>query len=706
MRQLRCSGLIIPVSALLFAILLSPTPAFSQDRGTISGVVTDATGAAVPAAKVVGRNTATNLTQEATTGTDGTYSLLYLPAGSYSIQVEKAGFRMAQAAGVRVSVNTTSRVDFEMQLGEVTQTVEVTAAAPLLQTDRTDLGKVISSRAILDLPLFLGGGLRNNLAFVNLVPGVQGDVGNPRIGGGLLAGASLLLDGAEANSERRNDAGFQAVSAEAVEEFKVQTGTYSAEYGRTSNGIINFTTKSGTNELHGSGFYFNRNEVFNARRFTYGPGTREIRRQHLGGGSVGGPVFIPKIFDGRNKAFFFFAYEKSKFRSGSPSNVITLPIADFRRGDFRRYTDSDGNPVPLYDPIDANGNFIQDAFARPRMQCRGVLNVICPERIHPVAQTIQAELPLPDNPGEVFNNTRAVGLPGNDQDVVSIKGDYVFSDKNRIGGLFSRNFFGSPPNIGPVPGTLGENFTAGGVNKYYRVNHDYIFTPNLLSHFTFGHNRRDIDENGPTRTSDAFREATQVKGATGSPTGKNTEYRTEFGNFSNGVETFSPSRTFNFNEQVAWIKGKHSVKFGFQYLLAKYRRIDCNWCSGLVTFSEDATGNPGVSGRTGSNYAAFLLGLASGGNFNYGADIEFRFPYYAWYVQDDWKVTNKLTLNLGLRYELSYPKEESQHQNSNFNPSIPNPGAGGLLGALEFAGDGPGRSGKDRFQDLRKNAFG
>ncbi len=691
----------------LFVLLVFLAPlSFAQDRGTITGTISDTSGAALPGANVSALNPASGFTQTAISGSDGTYNLLYLPAGTYRVTAEKAGFRRAEAPDIRVNVNTTVRVDMELQVGELQQAIEVTATAPLLQTERTDLGKVIPSRAILDLPLFLGGGLRNNLAFVNLVPGVQGDPGNPRIGGGLLSGASLLLDGSESNSERRNDPGFQAVSAEAVEEFKVETGTYSAEYGRTSNGIVNFTTKSGTNALHGSVFGFLRNEAFNARRFTYGPGQREVSRQELGGGSVGGPIFFPRLYDGRNKAFFFFAYERSKFRAGSPSSVITLPIDEFRRGDFRRYTDARGNVIPLYDPFDQNGNLIKDAFARSRLSCNGVLNVLCPGRIDPVATLIQSELPLPDDPSLVFNNTRAVGNPGNDQNVYSAKVDYKFSDRNRISGLFSRQFFGSPPRIGPIPGKLGENFTSGGVNKFYRLNQDYIIRPNLLSHFSFGHNRRDIEENGPTRVSADLSRAIQVKGATGSKSGKSTEYDTEFANFNNGVETVSPSRTYNFNEQLAWVRGRHSVKFGFNYLLATYRRFDCNWCSGLVSFSSAATGNPGVSGRNGSSYAAFLLGLAGGGNFNYGADIEFRFPYYAWYLQDDFKVTNKLTLNLGLRYDLSFPKQEKDFKNSNFNPSTPNPGAGGILGALEFAGFGPGRSGKKRFQDVRKNAFG
>ncbi|MCI0624829.1 MAG: TonB-dependent receptor, partial [Acidobacteria bacterium] len=693
------------ISLILVALMFSATAALAQDRGTITGTVTDASGAAVPGASVVVRSTATALSQSAMTSDEGTYSFLYLAAGTYAVTAEKAGFKKAEATEIRVSVNTTVRIDMTLQVGEISEVVNVQAEAPLLQTEKTDLGKVVSTKAILDLPLFLGGGLRNNLAFVSLIPGVQGAVGEPRIGGGLVGGASMLLDGSESMGERRFEPGFSAVSAEAVEEFKVQTGSYSAEYGRTSNGIINFTTRSGTNDLHGSLFGFLRNEAFNARRFTYGPGTREVSRQHLGGGSVGGPVI-------RNKAFFFFAYERSKFRSGSPSNVITLPIEDFRRGDFRRYTDASGNVVPLYDPFDASGRLITDAFARPRMQCNGVLNVICPERLDPVAKLLHTELPPPDNPSLVFNNTRAVGNPGADNGVYSIKGDYHFSDKNRISGLFSRQFTDQPTAIGPSPGKLSENFNITGVSKWYRLNHDYVFTPNLLSHFSFGHNRREILELSPSITtrglSEAFRSAIEVKGIPpGTKRGIMTGYRTEFVNFGRSIETVSPSRTLNLNEQVAWIKGRHSVKFGFQYLRAEYNRFDCLFCAGEVSFSPAATGNPGVSGRTGSNYAGFMLGLASGGFFNYGVnDFGFHFPYYAWYVQDDFKITNKLTLNVGLRYDLSFPREERELRNSNFNPSIPNPGAGGILGAIEFAGFGPGRSGKKRFGDLRKNAWG
>jgi len=690
-------------------LLLATGKTLAQDRGAITGAVTDPAGAVVPAAQVTAKNANTGLTQTVTTSTDGLYTFLYLPVGTYTVVTEKVGFRKAEATGVLVNVNTTVRLDIQLTVGGVEQTVEVSSAAPLLTTEGSNLGKVVPTKAIMDLPLFLGNGLRSTMAFIILTPGVIGSQGNPRIGGGLLDGQSERLDGAESQSERRNDPAFVGVSVEGLQEFKVQSSGYSAEYGRTSNGVINFVSKSGANELHGSGFMFLRNEAFNARGFTFGPGTRQVRRQTNPGGSVGGPVYIPKVFDGRNKAFFFFAIENAHFKGGSPSNLITVPINEFRNGDFRKYTDANGNMIPLYDPVGPNGNIITDAFARPRLACNGVLNVICPERIDPIAKALQAKLPQPDDPTQPFNNTRAVAKPETKQNVYSIKGDYAFSDKHRISGLISRYYSPGIGQIGPVAGIPSPNWGNDIKIRYYRLNHDYVIRPNLLHHLTVGFNQRNIIENpgNINGVDDAYRQAVQIPGTTFGPKpGKMTRYNTEFLDYGTHVDTDSRSKTFNLSEQVAWIKGKHNVKFGFEYLRGWYRRIDCNNCQGQISFAAGATGNPGVSSRNGSSYAAFLLGLSSGGNFNYSGDIEFFFPYYAWFVQDDFKITSKLTLNLGLRYDLSIPKEETNHKNSNFDPTLPNPGAGGLPGAMEFAGDGPGRSGKERFGETRQNAFG
>lgn len=686
----------------LFLCLLVAGLALAQDRGTITGTILDSSGAAVPGATVIVRNPATGLSQTIVSRGDGEYTFFYLPAGRYSVTAEKEGFRKSEASDVLVQVNTTARMDMRMQVGAVQETVVVEATAPLLQTDRSDLGSVVDQRAIQKLPLFINGGLRSNLAFTSLVPGValnlQNDPdtsgGAPRIAGGQANGASLLVDGAESMSERRNDPQMRVVSAEAVEEFKVQTSAYSAEFGRSSNGVLNYTTKSGTNEFHGSFLGQLRHENLNAKGFFWGSRGQSIQRQHVEAANVGGPIYIPKLYDGRNKAFFFFAGERSRAKNFSSTDLISLPIQDIRNGDFRKYTNASGQTVPLFDPFDANGNIIRDGSQRQPLQCNGVLNVICPDRISPVAKTILQNLPLPDDPTSVFNNTRARNnggrTPGAWQGVYSIKGDYHFTDSFRANAMFSRQYFDSYPLIGPIPGPLAEAFQEFGHTKYWRVNTDYVIKPTLLNHFIFGVNIRDLGEGPNLGLDDAYRSATLLPGVQGSGAEKApnyTKYNTEFGNYGGSVNTLSPGRTYTVSDQIAWLKGRHNVRFGGTFMRVNYARIDCNNCGGSLSFSPAATGNPSVSGQTGVQYAAFLLGLPSSGSFNFGANINFIYKYWAGYVQDDFKVNNKLTLNLGLRYDLSIPRREAALQNSNFNPTIANPRAGGRLGALEFASE-------------------
>ena len=692
------------------AVVFLTTLGLAQgDRGSIRGIVTDPSGANVPDTTVTALNVNTGLTQTSRTGPDGIYNFLYLPVGTYTVTAEKTGFRKIEAAGVVVNVNSDVRLDVSLAVGTVDQTIEVSAAAIMLETSGSNLGKVVSTKAIMDLPMFISGGLRSNMSFVILTPGVIGSTNNPRIGGGLTTGQSLQLDGAEAQSERSNDAGMNGVSVEAVEEFKVQSGAYSAEFGRTANGVINFVTKSGTNELHGSAFLFNRNEFFNARGYTFTPTVRPVRRQWNPGGSVGGPIYIPKVYDGRNKAFFFFSYERSQTRNGRSTSLVTVPIQEFRNGDFRRYVNSSGTMIPLYDPIDANGNIIQDAFTRPRLQCNGVLNVICPERIDPIAKTVMSVLPQPDDPTKITNNTRSWSQSTSKQYVPSIKGDYVLSAKQRVSFLYGRWMNPAQPGFGSIEGVPNSGWPTDQKIQYYRVNHDYTFTPTLLNHLTLGFNRRHLIENPDNinNVPDDWRKAIQIPGTpNGGKPGKSTRYMTEYVQYSTHVDTDSRQRTWTLKEQVAWVRGRHVVKFGFDYIKVLYRRLDCNDCPGQIFFAQNATGNPGVSGRTGGMDAAFLLGLASFGQTAYGGDFTYFFPYYAWYVQDDFKVTSKLTLNLGLRYDLPISKQEKNLKNSNLNLSLPNPAAGGLPGAMEFAGTGPGLSGKTRFGETRTNGFG
>jgi hypothetical protein len=691
---------------LLLLFLCAITPGLAQDRGTIRGIVTDPSGAAVPGAQVTVRNVNTGLTQIANTGADGVYSIPYLPVGIYNVSTEKTGFRTAETSNIRVDVNTVIDVNIPLTVGAIDQKVEVSAQAILLETQGTNLGKTLQTKAIMDLPLFLTGGLRSNMSFIILTPGVIGSSGNPRIAAGLENGQSEQLDGAEAQSERRNDAALSGISVEAVEEFKVQSGAYSAEYGRSSNGVINWVTKSGTNGLHGSGFVFARNEFFNARGFTFTATERPVVRQWNPGGSMGGPVYIPKVINGKNKLFFFFAFERAQTRNGRSTSLVTVPIQDFRNGDFRKYVDSKGNMIPLYDPFDAAGNIIQDPTQRPRLQCNGVLNVICPDRIDPRAKAVESILPQPDNPNLITNNTRSYARSTSLSWVPSWKGDYVISDKSRVSFMYGYQMNPAQPCISSIQNVPCNTWPTTSKIQYYRFNHDYILRPNLLNHFTLGFNKRNYIENPDNinNVDDAWRQAIQIPGTLkGGKSGKATEYDTQYVSYATRVDTDSRTRTTNFKEQLAWMKGKHSVKFGMDYLRSVYRRIDCVGCAGQLGFSNVATSNPAVAGQSGTADASFLLGLVSAGNLSYGADAAYHWPYYAWYVQDDFKVSSKLTINIGLRYDLIVPKEERHHYNSDLCLTCPNPAAGNLPGAMIFAGQ---NGAPNRFGDTRSNGLG
>lgn len=704
--------------------------AYAQsDRGSIGGTILDPSAAVVPGAKVTATNLGTGLTQTTQSGSGGDYRVPFVPIGIYSVTVEHPGFNTWQSTNVVVNVNTSVTVDAHLSIGTAATTVTVTDAPPLISEEGLNLGKVMNNKLIMDLPLSIGGDARNTMSFVALTPGVT-TAGDLRIGGGLINGTSILLDGAESMSQRRNDSGMNGISVEAIEEFKVQSSSYSAEFGRLSNGIVNFGLKSGTNRFHGTAFDFFRNEYFDANSSSWSPQKKSRRRQDNPGFSVGGPVL-------KNKLFFFTAYEYAYRVDPQPTNLVTIPTSRIRNGDFTNYRDGNGDLIPLFDPIDANGNLIQDPNKRPVMQCNGVINVICPSRINSqIVTTLQSMLPQPDpsllagNTSDRQNNYRAIAQTKGKSNRFSFKIDYNPFPKDRLSFSFARSFNPPYPNLGPVAGVPTRGFGSDSLLRFVRINEDHAFTSNLANQFTFGFDQRRIFEGGPglSTVTDQLRDSVLFPGMQsrqGVKHGALTQYGTEFVQWGNEVLTDSRQRSESLNDTLSWSHGRHNVKFGFNYYHWLYRRIDCISCNGTISFDGSAVTNnlynksgflpigPGgalVGGfsktNVGSNYASFLLGLPSGAGFNWGADQAFSAPYYAWFVQDDWKITPKLTVNLGIRYDLPIPKIERHRNNSNFDPTVPNPAAGGIPGAIVFAGHGPGRSGIDRFGDTRLNAWG
>ena len=335
--------------------------------------------------------------------------------------------------------------------------------------------------------------------------------------------------------------------------------------------------------------------------------------------------------------------------------------------------------------------------------------------LNPVALNVLSYEPLPQNPNSFLNNNPVINTgqrdPGENQGVYSYKFDYDPTPKMRFNGLFSRQYFnGCNICLGPNPGLEGEGFQENYDNKYTHFNADYIFTPTLLDHFSMNFNERNGAEAPNIRlgpNTDAYGQATELPGVpTYLQSPLYTSYQVaSFGNFNTTKSDHLRGRTIDIQENMTWLHGKHSLKWGFQYLRQNYDGDFCNTCGGAVSFSSAATANPSVNGTTGSDLASFLLGVGSG-SFAFPSDANFIYPYYAAFVQDDIKISSKLTVNVGLRYDLPLPKREQHDQNSQFDPNIPNPGAGNLLGALLYAGTGPGRSGLNSLLQHRSTAFG
>jgi len=497
-------------SFLAFWAFLTLGVAYGQgDRGTLAGTVTDPSGASIPEATVTITNSSTGFSHVARTGSAGEYRVPLIPMGTYSVTVEHPGFRKSETAGVVVNINTLVSLNVQLVVGAAAETVVVTSAAPLLSEEGSNLGKVMTNEQINELPLSLGGGPRSTYAFIPLLPGVTTANGD-RIAGGLIQGSSILMDGAESMSQRRNDEGMNGVSVEAIQEFKVQSSSYSAEFGRLSNGVVNFGLKSGTNNFHGTAFDFFRNEYFDANSASWSPAKKGARRQDNPGVSFGGPIL-------KDKLHFFTAYEYSYWINPQPTNLVTVPTDAIRSGDFRNYKDSSGRMIPIFDPYDATGNLITDQTQRQPMQCNGVYNMICPNRISSaIINKLQSMLPTPEltTSNDRDNNYRAIAQTKNKQNVFSIKGDYAATAKDRLAFSFGRTFNPPYPSLGPVAGVPTSNFGSDSMIRYYRFNEDHIFTNNLVNHFTFGFDQRRIFEGGAglTDISDSTRDSVQFPG--------------------------------------------------------------------------------------------------------------------------------------------------------------------------------------------------
>jgi hypothetical protein len=707
----------------LFALLLGASSAFAQsDRGTLTGTVSDPTGAVVPAASVTLVNNDTGSQyQTVTTGT-GNYTIAALPVGSYKLSVEQTGFSKSEVPNVTVQVAVTTRVDVVLQVGAASQSIQVEAESSLLKTESAEQSTTVTGEQINALPVNFGigaGAIRNPLSFTSMTPGATINGWNNITVNGTNGGFKILFEGQESNSSldpRVSDESQPSV--EAVQEFTLQTSNFAPEFGAVTGGLYNFTSRSGTNDFHGSGYVYIQNTAFNAGMpFTDdGNGGHKEIVKHLadGGFSIGGPVIVPK-YNGKNKTFFFFNWEHYRDREALYNGITTVPNSALRGGDFSSIlgrnlgTDFAGRPIlqnQIYDPatatIDASGRRVLQPFAN---------NMIPTSRFDPVAVNILQQFPNPNLGDGLVNNFSAGGPFYKLQTIPSIKIDHTFTNSAKISGYYSWENTTKSNGVDGLPEPVSQVRIQDISSKTFRLNYDQSLTPTLLLHLGAGVQRYNNLDSVPAESFNYDSHQLGIPNApgtgfprfSGGTLGNNT-----YGGMALAVGPGNRGRYFDLKPtavaQLAWVHGNHTYKVGGEWKIDTFINSSDIGLSPQYGFSGSETGQP-LYGQTlpsgtgiGYNFASFLLGLYDNASVGDSVNPQYRKTSWAFFVQDTWKATRKLTIDYGIRYDLQLPMREEWRRTSGFNPNIVNPNANGLLGGVIYDGYGAGRCNCDLVQ--------
>jgi Carboxypeptidase regulatory-like domain/TonB dependent receptor len=687
-------------ASLLLAVLSTFAPINAQEnRATIVGTITDASGAAIPNATINATGIETNRVTTTTSNEVGLYTLPFLPVGKYRLSVSASGLKNIVQDGIELRVGDRIQLDFRMEVGQVSETVTVTGQAPVLETATASRGQVIDEEKVRDLPLlgrnpFLLSALASGVQFtpsrgsISFRPFDNGGMDQISISGGRTRTNEFLIDGAPNTGTENGGLGMLAFvpSPDAVQEFRVQSNTYDAQFGRTGGGAINVSLKSGTNQLHGSLYHYFRNDILNANSFENNAAgaKRTAFRWNQPGAVINGPVWIPKVYDGRDKTFFMFSWEKIISSIPSPENR-TVPTLEQRNGDFSKTVNADGQPIRIYNPLttrpdpDRPGEFIRDVIS-----CNGVENVICPDQIDPVARTLLAYIPLPNRPGNsrgFFNFFNSPNTRTDEYDQFAVRIDHNLSDIHKLSGRWLRN------NRHEERGLAGYRREASPFFAHFRTNKGggmdltSTLSPTLVSNFKINFIRHEfgIDQFGDNFDIRqlGFPDELASQLARQFFPGINIQDYSSFGGlgFGNG-NIFTASDVSSFSETLHKTIGSHAVKFGGEVRVMRDNYIAPTSSFGSFNFDKAFTRADPYRGDavTGSGFASFLLGYPAGGSVPINATYNYQHQYYSAFFQDDWRVNRKLTLNLGLRWDYESPITERFNQlNAGFDKEAASP---------------------------------
>jgi len=650
--------------AVIFVIVLGAlgSRATAQfDTATVLGSVRDASDAVIPGAAVTLTNLEKGISVSRLTGEDGNFEFPGVSVGRYRIIAQKQGFDKAIVQDVAVTVNSRQRIDLKLPVASVGTEITVNAQPAVLETDSSDRGQVITSREIVNLPL-------NGRAYADLsllVPGVRKSVlenqttsnrdASFNVNGQRSALNNFLIDGLDNNAYGTSNQGFSnqviQLTPDAVSEFKVQTDNYGAEYGRASGAVINVTTRSGGNQFHGAAWEYLRNTVLNAiGPFAPVGGVKPTLIQNQFGASVGGPIL-------KNRTFFFADYEGFRRITTSLASA-TVPTADQRAGNFHTAA---GAPIPIRNPITGQ------VFA----------NGIVPSNlITPFAQSVLSALPLSNQPGNSNNFVSQPRAAIND-DKGDIRLDQYFNQKLTAFFRFSERqaaIFDPPAIPGPAGGNANGNVKV--FNQQIASGTTYTLTPKSLIDARIGFT---WTEGG--KSPIGLGQPSLLAGIPGVPTidrlagALNSQSVTGFSQF--GRQTSNPQfqNPFVVNPKINYslLRGRHSLKFGYEFQDIRTTISDFNPAYGLDQysgqFSRSGTGSVSLEQQQAYNLTDFLFGARSHYELNNVAVVDYNQQLHSWYAQDDWKVNNKLSLNIGLRYELNVPQWVSDNRLANFDPA-------------------------------------
>ena len=714
-----------PLLFLAFSTIL----AAQTDRGAITGTISDPAGAVVAAAPVEARSIETAAVYQAATSATGNYTLAQLPTGTYELTVTVPGFKKFVRQNIAVGVAQTLRIDVALEVGSASESVTVTEAAPLLKTESGELSHNVTSADMNQLPILGIGnaqasssGIRNPLAASQLIPGTtfSGSGNLVRVNGAQGNTNALRIEGQDATNGYL--AGFSQhtqPSVDAIQEISIQTSNYAAEFGQVGGGLFNMTMRSGTNQYHGSLYDYFVNDALNAGQPFSNNGRggliRTPQRRNDYGATFGGPVWIPRVYNGRDKTFFFLNWEQFREVQNINNVIITVPIQEYRDGNFAQArtartnlaADPLGRPIAegaIYDPrtqrLAPNGATIRDPFPN---------NLIPRAQFDPVAVRVQSLIPAPTSPLALVNNFLAPFRSERTSTIPALKLDQSLGAKAKLSFYWSHTGTGSARGTGgqqgdglPLPITEVKGFYI--YSQTERVNFDYTLKPTLLLHLGAGF----MDHRSDTISELLDYNAERELGLKGIPINRTfpkmqglSAARGGMKNVGTNDNAFGRAALPTANASLTWVKNNHTVKTGAEMRLEGFIGIIYTNTTGFFTFAAEQTGLPSTNGQNlgggsvGFNYASFLLG--SVGTVNLTEPPHFRLAKQQWgfFAQDTWKVTRRLTLDYGLRYDYSNYLKEQYGRLFNFSANVPNPSAGGRLGGVIFEGNGPGRCGCD-----------